>query len=185
LSKNPAKLDKQVSYIKDWIEELKQQRHRFELLLVILRNSQPVLDRWTIQYLELSEMKREWGLKLVPLPQKEKKQLEQTLGSKTLAEYEKLIDESISQLVSEGRILTIAEMETLLTKIDVLIVELITYVNQMQQGKKTAIRSAKEVILKKVMPICFGLALIGVDIPVPNWSTIIGGGYIIYTASRA
>lgn len=183
MSKKSANLDRQIKCIKDWIEELKQQRHRFELLMIILRNSQQVLDQWTTQYIGLLEMKREVGLKLISLPQKERESLKEVLGSKTLEEYDNIIDESISQLVSEGRILTIAEMETALAKIDALIVELITCVNQIQQGEKAATRSAKEIILKKVAPIGLGLALVGVDIPSQSWPTVIGGAYIIYTAS--
>lgn len=130
-------------------------------------------------------MKHELGLKSISLPQNERKQLEQTLGSKTLEEYESLIEQSFTQLMQEGKILTIAEMQTGLAKIDAIIVELIAHVNQIKQGKKVAIRSAKDIILKKVVPICFGLALIGADIPLKSLPTMIVGGYIVYTASIA
>lgn len=179
MSKNSANLDRRISYIKGWIEELKQQRHRFELLLVILRNSQQVLDRWTTQYLEISEMKREQGLKLISLSQVERESLKEVLGSKVLEEYDNLIDESISQLVSEGRILTIAEMEKILAQMDRLIVELITCVNRIQRGEKAATRTAKDIILKKVVPISGGIALIALDIPSQNWATIINGTVFI------
>lgn len=179
LSKESANLDRQIKCIKDWIEELKQQRHRFELLMIILRNSQQVLDQWTTQYLELSEMKREQGLMLISLSQDERKSLREALGSKVLEEYNNLIDESISELLSEGRILTIAEMGKILAQMDRLIVELITCVNRIQQGEKVAIRTAKEIILKKVVPIGGGIALIALDIPSQNWVTVIGGGALI------
>jgi hypothetical protein len=179
LIENPANLDRRISCIKGWIEELKQQRHRFELLIIMFRNSQQVLDQWTIQYLELSEMKRDWRLKLVSLPQNQRRLLEQTLGSKRLEEYDKLIDESISQLLSEGRTLTIAEMGKMLKAIDALIVELIVCVKKAQQGEKVAIRTAKDIILKKLVPISGGTALIALDIPSKNWTTIINGVTLI------
>lgn len=179
LSKKPASLDRQIKCIKDWIEELKQQRHRFELLAIILRNSQQVLDQWTTHYLEISEMKREQGLKLISLSQDERESLKEVLGSKVLEEYDNLIDESISQLVLEGRILTIAEMGKILAQMDRLIVELITCVNRIQQGEKAATRTAKDIILKKVVPIGGGIALIALDIPSQNWATVIGGGALI------
>lgn len=185
MSKEFANSHSQIDYIQVQIEALKRQRKRFERLMIILHNNQQVLDQWIIQYLELWEMKHELGLKSISLPQNERKQLEQTLGSKTLEAYESLLDESLIQLMQEGKILTIAEMQTALAKIDAIIMELITYVNQIQQGKKVAIQRAKDIILDKVVPICFGLALIGANMPLKNLPTMIGGGYIIYTASRA
>jgi len=179
LSNNSTSLDRRISYIKDWIEELKQQRHRFELLMVILRNSQQVFDQWTTQYLEISEMKREQGVKLISLSQDERESLKEVLGSKVLEECDNLIDESISQLVSEGRILTIAEMGKILAQMDRLIVELITFVNRIQQGDKAASHTAKDIILKKVVPIGGGIALIALDIPSQNWTTIINGTALI------
>lgn len=185
MSKESANSHSQIDYIQAQIEALKRQRERFERLMIILRNNQQILDQLTIQYLELWEMKHELGLKSISLPQNERKQLEQTLGSKTLEEYESLIEQSFTQLMQEGKILTIAEMQTGLAKIDAIIVELIAHVNQIKQGKKVAIRSAKDIILKKVVPICFGLALIGADIPLKSLPTMIVGGYIVYTASIA
>jgi hypothetical protein len=185
LSKESANSHSQIDYIQAQIEALKRQRERFERLMIILHHNQQVVDQLTIQYLELWEMKHELGLKLISLPQDERKQLEQTLGSKILEKYESLLDVSFTHLMQEGKILTIEEMKTALAKIDAIIMELITYVNQIQQGKKVAIQSAKDIILKKVLPICFGLALIGADIPLKNLPTMIGGGYIIYTASTA
>lgn len=183
MSKKSANPESQIRYIEAQIEALKRQRQRFERLMIILRVRQQVLDQWTMQYFELLRMKHWLGLKLVSLPQNERELLEKVLGPKTLEEYEHLIDESITRLMQEGKILTIAEMEEILGQIDALIIELMTYVNQIQQGMKTAIVTARNIILKKVVPIGFGLALIGVDIPLQSWPTVIGGGYIIYTAS--
>lgn len=185
MSKESANSDSQIEYIEALVEALKRQRQRFERLIDILRTGQQVLDQWTMQYLEFLEIKRELGLKLIPLSQTEQESLKEVLGSKAVEEYENLVDESISALLLERRIFTIAEMKTALEKIDELIVELIVCVNSIQQGEKEAIRHTKDLIRKKVVPICVGLALIGVDITLENWPTIISGGYIIYTASTA
>lgn len=185
MSKESANSDSEIEYIKALIEVLKIQRQRFERLLIILSASQQVLDLWTMQYLELLRMKRELGLKLIPLPQKEGESLEEVLGSKALEEYDNLIDKSIFQLLAEGKVLTIVEMEKALKNIDALIVELIACVNRIQQGEKEVIHSTRDLIRKRVMPICFGLALIGVDIPSQSWASVIGGVYIVYTKSVA
>ena len=185
MSKESTSLNSQIEWVQAYIEALKQQRQRFERLLTILRNSQQVLDQWTTQYLGLLEMKQELGLKLISLSQNERESLEEVLGSRALEEYYNLIDESILQLVLERRILTIAEMETALAKIDALIVELIACANRIRQGEKEAIHDTRDLIRKKVVPICFGLALIGADVPLQSWPTVIGGGYIIYRASIA
>lgn len=185
MSKESTNSHSRIDYIQAQIEALKRQRGRFERLIVILRAEQQLLDQWTVQYFAFLEMKRALGLKLISLPKDEMESLKEILGSETLEEYENFVNESLSELLLERRILTIAEMETVLAKIDELIVELIVYNQRIVQGEKEAIRHTKDLVLKKVVPIFVGLALIGVDITLKNWPTIISGGYIIYATSVA
>lgn len=183
MSKESTNPDVQIEHIKTLIEALKRQRKRFGRLISILRGSQEVLGPLIMQYIELCKMKQVMGHKLIQLPQDERRQLEQLLGSKTLETCETLSDETLAHLTQEEKTLTIEDMGTLLTQIDALIVDLLICIKQLKQRHEAALHKTKALIRKKVIPICFGLALIGADIPLKSLPTMIGGGYIIYSAT--
>ncbi len=169
----------QINCIQEYIEALKQQRHRFERLVIILRNNQPILDMWTAQYIRLLELKRETGFISISLSQRERKLLEQVISPAKLEEYLIMIDNSIAQLISERKTLTITEMEGFTKKIDEIIVDLITCVNQIKQGSRIGLRRAKDIILRRAMPIGGGIALLAIDIEAEDWVSFIFGGELI------
>jgi len=183
MNKETEDFHNQIEYIEALIEALKRQRERFKRLIFIMRENQQVLDQWTRQYLELIEMKRDMKFQLLLLSKEEKKSITRVLGLKVFQEYEHIIDETISQITKENEILTILGMENILKQIDVLIMESIRCNKQLKQGEKRAIHTTKDLVRKKIIPVCVGLALIGTNITLQSWASIISGGYVIYVAS--
>lgn len=185
MNKEIEELHKQIEYIEALIEALKRQRERFKRLISIMRKNQQVLDQWTKQYLDIIEMKREIRHQLLVLPKAEIQSITRVLGLKLFKEYIPIVNETISQISAEIEILTISGMENILKQIDVLIMESIRYIKKLKQGEKLAINTTKDLVRKKIIPVCVGLALIGTDIALKSWPSIISGGYVIYVAGTS
>jgi len=179
---SPNQLTNQIALVKELIEALKRQRDRFGRLIYKFRNNEEILDKWTEQSIEVMQIKKELSQKSLLLPENEVKLLKQILDVKTFDEYDAIISESLD-LMKKSEFVKISDIDAILKRIDELIVDLMVSVRRLERGDDTEILRIKNILVKRVVPIWFASAVIGIDIPSQNWVSIISGILIIYSAA--
>jgi hypothetical protein len=86
----------------------------------------------------------------------------------------------LANLRTSGVGLTIDEMEKSLKEIDGIIVELIRCRNLIRKDDVPARINAKDILIKRVGPIAFGVGLIALDLDSQDWKTIVAGYSLIF-----
>jgi len=163
------------------IKELEEERKDLELLISMFAHKKHIFDRLIRQYFRLWQVKSEHDETLVVLPQEEKRYLESELGLKRKFEYyEEQIDYAIRR---HGKLITIDQALSLISKIDELVTELRMHLNEHNKGAQEALLKIKDILRKKVGPLLFGIALIAADIHLSSLPTVIAGTYIVYNAT--
>jgi hypothetical protein len=165
------------------IDTLKEKRKQLERVIVLFQSKEKILDQFTAQYISIYELKNQLNRHLIKLSNEHLDQLTKIMSSTQLEECLEVMDQSLSQLIYSGHVLTIRDLHNVLNKIDSLIIELMSYVILVRKGDVTSRKDVESLIVNKVMPIWFGLAIIAIDVTMKSWASILGGLYTIYAVT--
>ena len=179
MNKEQSKSHSLQSEIAEQIEALKRQRERLERFISLLRTQRLLFDSWAAQLFDIMRLKRDIGACLLSLPLSESAVIERAFGSQELERNMLIANEALSRLIREERVLSLEEIEKMLASIDSLIETLSTSADELSKGQEVPNRRLRRLLINRVGPIGFGLALIAVNIPSLSWPSIIGGGALI------
>lgn len=122
-------------------------------------------------------------LEILELSPDHRQLLEKVLDRHIVTQQLQVTEEQLYRLISEGRYLTFREIEGVLQVIDGIIERLENQKGQIAKQERSALQAVKKPLVSKTIRVCGGAALIGVDLPALNWSSVIGGALLILTAS--
>jgi hypothetical protein len=157
-------------------------REGLERRLVLLSSQQRFLDDASRYYFELWRLKSEAGLEVLQLSPYERQSLEYYLGHDIFAKQLQTIEGELRTLINQGRYLTFAEIEGMLKTVDGMIERLENLMRQIGKQEQSTLQAIKT-LTSKVMRVCGGIALVGVDLPVQNWASVITGAILVLTTS--
>lgn len=168
----------QLNQIEVLIAALKQERDSLERRLALLHDQQDVVDDAIRWYFSLWRLRWESELKIWELSPVHGEVLKNLLDYSVVVKQSKAIEDQLSRLISEGQCITLAEIEGIIPIIDDIIKELESVKGQIARRERSALRTAKNLAIK-VVNVGGGAALIGIDLPVLELTSVIFGSILI------
>lgn len=168
----------QLDRIEALIAALKGERGSLERRLVLLRSHRDLLDVASRWYFNLWRLKWDIGVEIFELPPAQRELLENLLGHNVIKQHLEAIEGQLFRLISKGHYITFAEIEGLLQVFDGIIERLEKLRGQVAKRERPALQRAKK-LAGKAIHLCGGAALIGVDLPVQSWPSVIVGAVLI------
>lgn len=174
----------QLNQIEAVIATLKQEKTNLERRLALLHIQQDFLDEATQLYFDLWRLKWESGLDILKLSPVHSEFMENLFGRNVVAQQTEAIEAQLSRLISKGRSLTLSEIEGMIPVIDGIIEELKVLKGQFAKREQSALSTVKS-LAGKVSNIAGGVALIDIDLPILELTSIIGGSLLILNTARS